>query len=138
MRREIIFKNAGLLVTEHYRAYNIESNTTHFLKVDRIYLFKGIPYYITQGKGSIEIEKLPHSKPHFNLIKLENLEYFILNKTHSSLDYDEQAQIELFCDIADFNETFKSPRIYTQEYKRLEKALYGIESKDNNITIKRY
>lgn len=138
MRREIIFNESGLLVTLRYRMQKIQANETRFLLVDRIYFFNHIPYYIMQGKGSIEIEKLPHSKPQFNLIDLKNLDFYLQNGEHKTIDYDEQRQIESFANIANFNETFNEPRLYTKEFKQLEKELYGIESNNENITIKRY
>ncbi len=35
-----------------------------------------------------------------------------------------------------FNESYQEPKLYTQEYKELEKLLYGVQ--DSNLTIRPY
>lgn len=136
--REISFNENGRLVNQTLKCFSfIKKGDIRYLQLDKTYYFNNVPYYIMQGKGSIEIDKLPHSKPIFDKIDLKNLDYFIQNKKHSSLDYDEQAQIESFCNISFFNDCHKEPKLYTQEYKKLEKALYGFYE-DNKLTIKPY
>lgn len=135
--RQILFKQQGKLVNDTLKCFSfIQKGDVRFLLLDKVYFFNQKPYYIMQGKGVIEIEKLPHSKPRFDKIVLKNLDYFMQHKTHLSLDYDEQAQIESFYAIHFFNECYNEPKLYTQEYKRLEKALYGIT--DNACILKPY
>ena len=137
MRRDVRFKEGGKLISGRVRMQYITPDSIVYLKTNRIYYFNGTPYYIMQGKGVIDIENLPHNEPRFNLIKLENLDYFLQKGEHKSLDYDEQSQIESFAKIANFNEIHNEPKLYTQEFKELEKRLYGIKECEN-LQIKIY
>ena len=132
--REITFKTDGIL-KEGYLFKNIKANEIMLLKTDKIYYFNSKPYYIMQGRGTFYIEDMPHQKPLFNLIDIKNLDYYMQHETHISMDYDEQRQIESFYNISFYNTAYKEPRLYTYEFKELEKLLYGI---DNEASVKRY
>ena len=135
--REISFKTDGIL-KEGFIFKKVKANEILILKTDKTYIFNDKPYYIMEGRGRFYIEDMPHEKPQFNLIDIKNLDYYMQNETHISLDYDEQRQIESFYNISFYNTAYKEPRLYTQEFKDLEKRLYGIEKQDKGLTWQKY
>lgn len=138
MKRKIYFKDNGILLDfERYTKREIQKDTILYLQVNKLYQFNKQIYYIMNGKGQIDIESMPHFKPTFEKIKLQNLDYYLQHKEHSTFDYEEQMQIESFYEIYDFNDTYKEPRIFTKEYNELEKQIYGIKE-NNNIKVERY
>lgn len=77
-----------------------------------------------KGHGDIDLKHLPNSKPRFNKINIDNLDYFIQYAEHKATDYEEQEQIENFCKIYKFNSAYYSPKLYTQEYNDIESELF--------------
>lgn len=135
--RKVLFHEGGKLTCPFLKLFsNINAGDIRYLHLDRLYFFNNTPYYIMAGHGEIDITQLPNIKPRFDKIEIANLDYYLQNREHKSLDYDEQAQIESFVHISFINETYNKPLLYTKEYKELEKALYGVQ--DYSLSIKPY
>lgn len=85
-------------------------------------------FFVAKGFGDIDYKQLPTQKPSFSKIMVENLDFFLQNKTHSAIHYDEIAQIENFISLLEFNNTFSKPKIYTNEYNILLNQLLGMNN----------
>lgn len=129
--REVRFKQQGILLdSKRGKYYKIKDNELAMLESNKQYFFNTRPFYVMQGKGEIDIESLPYQKPKFDLIKLENLDYYLQHNVHKSIDYAEQMQIESFCKIFEFNENAKEAKLFSKEYQTLEKMLFAMQEYD--------
>lgn len=140
MYREIKLNNKGILIDINKNTYlDIKKPTILFLRLDVIYSYNGIHYFILNGHGSINIEFMPHYKPLFNKVNTENLAYYINTLEHSSIDYEEQKQIELFYKIYMHNANCNKPVLYNNAYMELEKRLFlGTQNGISSIKIEKY
>lgn len=131
MYRQIEFMQDGVLIDTFKQAsIDIKANTIKPLHLYRLYIYNDIPYYIMNGKGSLDITHMPYFKPCFNKVEIENLRFFMENLNHITFDYDEQQQIELFYKIHTYNEQNHAPLIYNDDYMRVERLLYGVITDD--------
>ena len=74
MYREIKLNNKGILIDINKNTYlDIKKPTILFLRLNALYSYNGIHYYILDGQGSINIEAMPHYKPIFNKVNRENV-----------------------------------------------------------------
>lgn len=141
MYREIKLNNKGILIDINKNTYlDIKKPTILFLRLNALYSYNGIHYYILDGQGSINIEAMPHYKPIFNKVNRENLAYYVDTLCHSSIDYEEQKQIELFYKIYMYNASYNKPVLYNNAYMELEKKLF-LDLHDvtqRNIKIEKY
>lgn len=129
--REVEFNTDGELRHNHIKS-KLKAGR-HFLKINEKYTFNGAPFYIMNGSGLLPIEKFPQKKPSFKCVKVENLAHFIKTGEHSSLDYREQAEIELFYTIMLQNETHKKPVLYNNAFIDLERKLFGLDFEDGQV-----
>lgn len=126
MYRMVEFREEGFLI-QGYKVARIQKGKK-LLKTNENYNFNGRPLFVMLGNGSIELELLPYNKPSFSKIEIQNLDYFLQNNEHLSTDYTEQMQIEQFNKIFKINELYNTPKLYTQEYNELEKALFDLQN----------
>lgn len=126
MYRMVEFREDGFLI-QGYKVARIQKGKK-LLKTNENYNFNGRPLFVMLGNGSIELELLPYNKPSFLKIEIQNLDYFLQNNEHLSTDYTEQMQIEQFNKIFKINELYNTPKLYTQEYNELEKALFDLQN----------
>lgn len=126
MYRMVEFREDGFLI-QGYKVARIQKGKK-LLKTNENYNFNGRPLFVMLGNGSIELELLPYNKPSFFKIEIQNLDYYLQNNEHLSTDYTEQMQIEQFNKIFKINELYNTPKLYTQEYNELEKALFDLQN----------
>lgn len=136
MYRAVIFNEDGYLTHKH--KVSMLMSGKKLLKVNETYIFNDTPFFVMQGSGAIEFELLPHAKPRFHKIQLENLDYFMQYGKHKSSDYEEREQIENFYRIYEINETYEKPLLYTIAYNTLEKELFGIGKQENRVPLTEY
>ncbi len=136
MYRTVVFNEDGYLTHKH--KVSMLMSGKKLLKVNETYIFNDTPFFVMQGSGEIEFELLPHTKPRFHKIQLENLDYFMQYGKHKSSDYEEREQIENFYRIYEINETYEKPLLYTIAYNTLEKELFGIGKQENRVPLTEY
>lgn len=133
MYRYVIFEKDGNLIKKG-KSKTIKVGR-HLLELETTYFFNGYPFFVMKGHGDIDLKYLPNSKPSFNKVNIENLDYFIQYAEHKATDYEEQEQIENFCRIYKINSAHYCPKLYTQEYNDLERSLYDYK---NVVVIERF
>lgn len=126
MYRMVEFREDGFLI-QGYKVARIQKGKK-LLKTNENYNFNGRPLFVMLGNGSIELELLPYNKPSFSKIEIQSLDFYLQNNEHLSTDYTEQMQIEQFNKIFKINELYNTPKLYTQEYNELEKALFDLQN----------
>lgn len=126
MYRMVEFREDGFLI-QGYKVARIQKGKK-LLKTNENYNFNGRPLFVMLGNGSIELELLPYNKPSFFKIEIQSLDFYLQNNEHLSTDYTEQMQIEQFNKIFKINELYNTPKLYTQEYNELEKALFDLQN----------
>lgn len=136
MYRMIIFNEDGYITHKHKISMIMAG--TKLLKVNESYIFNDTPFYVMQGSGAIEFELLPHTKPRFHKIQIENLDYFMQYEKHKSSDYEEREQIENFVRLYDINQTYGCIKLYNSSYNRIEQELSGISKHENRVPLTEY
>ena len=126
--RKVIFDTFGELLDSfgEKRTLTQENNKWYcLLTTESYYIFNNVRFFLFKGFGQINYKELPAQKPSFNKIQVRNLDYYLQNGKHSAIMYDEIAQIENFCSMLNFNNSFEHPKIYTKEYNNLLNQLLG-------------
>lgn len=111
---------------------------TKLLKVNESYIFNETPFYVMRGSGAIEFKLLPHTKPRFHKIQIENLDYYMQYEKHKSSDYEEREQIENFVKLYEINQTYDCIKLYNSSYNRIEQELSGISKHENRVPLTEY